>query len=330
MSLSRPVLALGAGPRVVADARRWVVGTVAEMGRDDLTETAELGVSELVTNALLHGSAPIQVAVRGTREHPRIEVRDASPERPVMPHSRGTSAGDHRPGNVDLDTVLDDLDLEGLEAGAFALATVGRGLDMVARCSEAWGADIEEDGKVVWFSPATQFAEDEGVAGVVSDLDLPRAETIDDPVTVHLLGAPGYLVERLQRHVRELRREVRLLGFSYGNAYPAAATLADLFPLLVPLTESRYIDAVSLSAAGRGLDLSVVVSRGSALAARQAADLLDKADDFCRQEELLTLHRDDQLCEFQDWYLDQFAQQAAGHPAAPWQVPVTDPHASAC
>ena len=52
---------------------------------EDLTECAELGVSELVTNALLHGEPPIQVRVRGTVEHPRIEVRDSSLEAPVLP-----------------------------------------------------------------------------------------------------------------------------------------------------------------------------------------------------------------------------------------------------
>ena len=81
MPLNRPALALGPGPRSVQDARRWVVGTCQDIGRDDLVECAELGVSELVTNALLHAEAPISVRVRGTREHPRVEVRDGSRRR---------------------------------------------------------------------------------------------------------------------------------------------------------------------------------------------------------------------------------------------------------
>src|SRR6187200_984371 len=59
--LSRPALSLGTGPRGVQDARRWVVDTCRDIGRDDLVECAELGVSELVTNALLHATGPITV-----------------------------------------------------------------------------------------------------------------------------------------------------------------------------------------------------------------------------------------------------------------------------
>ncbi|HEU4568938.1 MAG TPA: ATP-binding protein, partial [Marmoricola sp.] len=131
MPLSRPALTLARGPRGVQDARRWVVQTCLDIDRPDLVECAELGVSELVTNAVLHGADPIQVRVRGTREHPRVEVRDASVERPVLPGPLG----------LDPD---DDL-----------LLTFGRGLSIVARSADAWGAEIESDGKVVWFAPAT-------------------------------------------------------------------------------------------------------------------------------------------------------------------------------
>src|SRR6478752_4254635 len=81
--LNRPALSLGSGPRGVQNARRWVVDVCTDIGREDLAECAELGVSELVTNALLHADAPYDVRVRGTREHPRVEVRDGSQEPPV-------------------------------------------------------------------------------------------------------------------------------------------------------------------------------------------------------------------------------------------------------
>ena len=55
MPLNRPALSLGPGPRGVQDARRWVVDVCTDIGRPELIECAELGVSELVTNALLHG-----------------------------------------------------------------------------------------------------------------------------------------------------------------------------------------------------------------------------------------------------------------------------------
>ncbi len=59
-----------------------------DIGAPDLVECAELGVTELVTNALLHGEPPIHMWLRGTHEHPRVEVHDGSTEPPVLPGRR--------------------------------------------------------------------------------------------------------------------------------------------------------------------------------------------------------------------------------------------------
>jgi anti-sigma regulatory factor (Ser/Thr protein kinase) len=83
--LNRPPLALGRGARGVQDARRWLADLCTEIGKPELAECAQLGVSELVTNALLHGEPPITVRMRGTVEHPRVEVRDSSVEAPILP-----------------------------------------------------------------------------------------------------------------------------------------------------------------------------------------------------------------------------------------------------
>ncbi len=79
-------LTLEASPR--SAVRRAQVGarhvSPSSIG-DDLVECAELGVSELVANAILHGNAPYTVRVRGTASHPRIEVLDGSTNPPVAP-----------------------------------------------------------------------------------------------------------------------------------------------------------------------------------------------------------------------------------------------------
>ena len=54
-----------------------------EIDRAELVESASLGVSEVITNALLHAEQPVKVRLRGTLEHPRIEVRDGSKEPPA-------------------------------------------------------------------------------------------------------------------------------------------------------------------------------------------------------------------------------------------------------
>ena len=90
-------LTCGYALRAAPGARRW--------------PAAALGVSELVTNALIHSKPPLSVRIRGTVDHPRIEVTDSSP---VPPQRSGMSP---EPEDVD------DLNV----------TTFGRGLDLVGR-----------------------------------------------------------------------------------------------------------------------------------------------------------------------------------------------------
>lgn len=307
MPLNRPALSLGAGPRGVQDARRWVVATFEDIGRPELIECAELGVSELVTNALLHAVPPIQVRVRGTREHPRVEVRDGSRERPVLP--------------TPVDADEDDL-----------LLTFGRGLSIVARCSDAWGAEIEDDGKTVWFAPALAFAEDDGVPGLVTgDEDEPAASP-EDPVSVTVRGVPLDLYVAFQRHFRELRREVRLLALAHQRDYPLAKELSDLFGSLErQLREGIGLEQID-DAAGAGrtaTEVDVITSRETTRTMERFIEMLDLADEFCRQERLLSLARSDEQRRFQRWYLGEFVRQGRGEEPLAWdQTPEQQSSAS--
>jgi anti-sigma regulatory factor (Ser/Thr protein kinase) len=296
--LSRPALTLPAGPIGVQDARQWVVRTFRDISRFDLIDCAELGVSELVSNAILHGADPIQVRVRGTVGHPRIEVRDASVEHPVLP---APLAMDHD----------DDL-----------LLTFGRGLDIVARSSKAWGAEIEADGKVIWFEPADDFAEDDGVAGLINVVASPTEERADqDLVDVVIRGVPLKLYVGFQTHFRELRREVRLLALAHAADYPLADDLSDLFGALetelhdgIGLTE--FLEAPTDGAAVA--DLTVRMPRSAAPTLERFLTLLELADDFCRQERLLSLARTDEQRSFQTWFLGEYVRQAEGGVPLPW------------
>jgi anti-sigma regulatory factor (Ser/Thr protein kinase) len=285
----------------VKDARRWVVQTCLDIEREDLVECAELGVSELVTNAILHGADPIQVRVRGTVEHPRVEVRDASVERPVLPG----------PLAFDPD---DDL-----------LLTFGRGLSIVARSSDAWGAEIERDGKVVWFAPARQLAEDDGVPGIINGPATPEpAPEMDDPVEVLIQGVPLRLYVGFQQHFRELRREVHLLALAHEQVYPLAKSLSDLFGAL----ERQLRDGIgltdvegALTSGAEVVDLQVRIPREAAATLSRFLDLLDLADEFCRQERLLALARTGEQRDFQRWFLGEYIRQAAGAQPEAWVEP---------
>lgn len=299
MPLNRPALTLGSGPSGVHEARRWVVDTCVDIGRPDLIECAEMAVSEVVTNALLHGESPIRVRVRGTHEHPRVEVTDASREPPVLP---GT------------EPLTDDDDF---------LLTFGRGLDIVARCSSAWGAEIEDDGKVVWFVPAADADEESGVEGLITGL--PDGSEEPDPtierITIDIRGVPLRAFLDFQVHYRELRREVRLLALTHEADYPLAKTLSDLFGSLDRvLREGISPDQVeaALRAGHTNTDLVVDMPLTTAASIGRFLELLDLADAFCREERLLSLARGPEQRTFQQWFLGEFVRQHRGDPPAPW------------
>ena len=310
MPLNRPPLALGRGARGVQDARRWVGDLCAEIGRPELAECAQLGVSELVTNALLHGEPPITVRMRGTAEHPRVEVRDSSVEAPILPSEP-----------------LDRPETDGL------LLTFGRGLSIVARCGEAWGAEIEEDGKVVWFAPAAEFADGKGVPGVITGVDHSRlkATPTHDRVRIHILDVPLALFVGFQQHFRELRREVRLLALAHESDYPLAKSLSDLFGSLDrQLRDGIGVEQIeaALAEGSESTDLVVHMPRATATTLVRFVELLELADEFCRAERLLSLARSAEQRKFQAWFLTEFVRQANGDPPLSWLEAKTNGHAN--
>lgn len=103
-------------PPSVAAARRFVG---EHLGTRPGAPLARLLVSELATNAVLHGEGPFEVRVVASGEWVRIEVRDRGDALP-----RRSPAGEH---------------------GA------GRGLRIVDALAAAWGVEPLHAGKAVWF-----------------------------------------------------------------------------------------------------------------------------------------------------------------------------------
>ncbi len=302
MPLNRPAQALTRGPRGVSDARRWATQVLTEIGRPELVEAACISVSEVITNALLHAEQPVSVRLRGTREHPRIEVRDGSREPPALP----------------------DLDVEPEDD---VLLTFGRGLSIVARVSSAWGAEIEDDGKIVWFVPQVELADGPGVQGTIIDnVPVQREDVpvIEDPVDVLLAGLPLMEMKSNRMHLRELRRELRLLALGHEESYPLAASLSQFFTDL-DATFWRGLRDESLATAlldnDDELDLTITVPRTSGDDFQRFIELLELADAFCRQERLLTLARTHDQVAFQTWMFGEFVRQTHGAVPLRWRPP---------
>jgi anti-sigma regulatory factor (Ser/Thr protein kinase) len=310
-------------PQSVRTARRWVTDELQRLGREDLADAAELGISELVTNAMLHADSPITVRLGGTPQHPRVEVHDNSRQAPV----------------VNTHMAEDDK----------LLRTVGRGLGIVALYSTSWGADLSPDGKIVWFEPAAQPRLPD------IDLDFPADQTDDagagaDPIaesmngdvydltevvdellakrpdpeqlfTVVLLGMPARVFGSYRVWYAEIRRELRLLSFVHGGEYPAAAELAEITLQAEQerrqATGIRALD-VAIAADVDRIDLEYVVPSSAADTMSRLADLLDRVDEFCREHDLLTMAAAPQIVELRRWYLGEFARQATGLEPRPW------------
>jgi anti-sigma regulatory factor (Ser/Thr protein kinase) len=114
------VLEIPAEERAVHDARRFVTQTLSdwqapETVRDDVV----LLVSELVTNAVLHGRPPIELRLRGNGQQLFLEVRDHATYLPRR--LRPTPEDEH-----------------------------GRGLQLVAVLADRWGTRPIPHGKSVW------------------------------------------------------------------------------------------------------------------------------------------------------------------------------------
>lgn len=306
MPLNREALALEQSPSAAAVARHWVAEVCRALGRADLVDSAELGVSELVTNAILHGEGPIDVRVRGTAAHPRIEVFDASLHPPV-PLTRTDREG------VVPDTLPPDSEL----------ITGGRGLTLVAQASCAWGAAIEDRGKVVWFEPSPVINEMPS-SGVIESHTQHAWKPVADSFTVRLLHLDAALFRSVLTQYSNLRRELRLLALAHDADYPLARDLSPMFTTFEHQFPPRTLADLSRrmsrpqARTEEYLDLVFDASPRSAHIYRRMLELFDMADSFCHSQHLLALARTPEQRAMQEWLLAEFERQTNGLEPVPW------------
>ncbi|HEX5088821.1 MAG TPA: ATP-binding protein [Nocardioides sp.] len=119
-------IVLNSDPRAAGEARRFLRSFLAHADvPEELVATAELCVSELVTNAIVHTAGRIEVRAI-LDDHLTVAVRD-----------RGRALADPAP--------VDDTDL---------LRVHGRGLQLVDALVDRWGSDNDAAGSTVWFALA--------------------------------------------------------------------------------------------------------------------------------------------------------------------------------
>ncbi len=306
MPINREPLFLDPEPESVQQARRWVAEALSGLGRDDLVDAAELGVSELVTNAILHADPPIAVRVRGTMAHPRVEVRDHSQHPPQI--------------NTEM-TEADNL-----------LSTIGRGLGIVALYSATWGSEVASDGKTIWFEPCSDDSTAGGPSGEVFDFAqfVERRVATEPPptqlVAVRLLNMPVQVFAGFRVRYAELRQELRLLAISHGQDYPVAIELSDLFVQVEQeRRQSKGVGQIdeAIAAGVDHVDVEYLVPVSAPETMSRMQEMLTQADEFCRDQLLPALAASPQQKALQQWYLGEFARQAAGEEPTPWSGSLT-------
>lgn len=141
---------LGPGKSSVRQARELVRKRLAEYGLQDLVDIAELLVSELATNAVVHAGGRYRLTLSLGTGTLRCEVADERPLLPLPPH-RQAGSDDH----LDVDPDSEN----------------GRGLLLVDALAHRWGSRLVDDGKEVWFE--LELGTPEGTGETAEDVHLP-------------------------------------------------------------------------------------------------------------------------------------------------------------
>ncbi len=287
-------LELGGGSDAVPRARQFVSSLLVDHPADAVDD-AGLIVTELVTNASLHGTPPVLVRVATDAAHIRLEVQDGGQNLPVMP-ARNTQA------------------------------MTGRGLRLVAALAGAWGVESAgASGKTVWAElggdgtpgPADDTAEPdlEGLLAAWSDEDADEQR-----YTVRLGAVPTDLLLDAKAHIDNVIREVRLANGNDPELRTSSADDDSLAAVALSFSSAReQIKRQALAAAANGeVETTLVLTLPAAAAdsGERYLAALDRADQHARHAQLLTLETPALHKLFRRWYVqalvDQLRARAAG------------------
>ncbi len=254
--------------------------------RPEWVDSAELAVSELVTNAVLHAHTAIHVRAVVTDSRLTVEVRDFSP---VMPTAR--------------------------EWGV--QAPTGRGMTLVASVTTDHGViPLQPHGKVVWFRLADRGPEHAATeAQALLDLWDP-AES--DGHLVILQDFPPALWLAARQHHDAILRDLALYLDGHPNA--TISTEGRAAADLARLTISASLDQalVQHPSMPRVLDLQVVVPADRRDTFPVLQDVLDEAERLAAAELLLVRPALPEIVALRDWACDQVLAQCKGAPSVPW------------
>ena len=292
---------LPAHPSSVRAARRAIREWLSGVGCEALAEDAELAVSELVTNALVHAGTPVEMVAHVDLGFVRIEVADGSVHLPRVREYAST-------------------------------AGTGRGLKLLDRTVDRWGAHRTGLGKVVWFELSS---DEEGTRTPdVEPDDVPPSDA--GAVSVELLNLPLLIHAAWLEAGDTLLREqllVRLDSEDPGAALELHAAASEAMTVLAEQVPAPQLeddpDAVMAGAVEplvslERLTLLVPLTSVPHFDALDAA--LDDALALASAGLLLTPPTQPEVRALRRWLTSEVRRQVAGESARPWTA-VIDPDA---
>jgi len=288
-------------------ARRFLRSFLAARGRDDLTDNAELALSEIVTNAVLHAHTPFDVTADLAGDGSlHVEVLDRNPQLPLQ-----RDYGEQ--------------------------ATTGRGMQLVAALTADCGIRTDgAHGKALWFVVRSdaRHGHDPLPGSWRSAPAAPAAP--DTGADVVLLGLPPMLWLAAREHHDAVLRELAL----YAQEHPGDAPVPERFAhadrarglvtarVVAEVERRGHSPAAEPSQlAGRSsplpvtapaADLHVQVPDGAAESYAALQDVLDAAERLAVAGLLLARPALPEIVALRDWVCEQVIAQLVGVPPSPW------------
>ncbi|HYO38861.1 MAG TPA: ATP-binding protein [Nocardioidaceae bacterium] len=256
-------------------------------------EAAQLAVSEVVTNALVHAGTPMTLRVQLAESGLRVEVGDGSPHTPVRRNYSSTSG-------------------------------TGRGLKMLDRAVDRWGSAPDGDGKVVWF----EMRSADPCSGIDDRSPGVRGAAAKDTVTVELLNVPLLMHSAWQEHASAVLREYLLVRVEADDLaiFEAHAQASDAMNLLYEQVPAPDLGDDPEALMAGALEPVVSRERLTLNVPRASVESFDTLDDLLRQavalgeaRVLLVPPTQPEIRDMSSWLCRQVRDQhAAGAPPVPW------------
>ncbi len=306
---ARAKMSFGASPVSAREARRFLNGFLVENGiAGERAEAAELALSEVVTNAVLHAHTGFDVALAlTTAQALRVEVTDRNPQLPV-------------------------------QRGYTEQATTGRGLELVAAYTHGCGVDSHgPHGKTVWFVLLDDALPFDAEQHLLDAWDMDPDDAGGGTERFVLLGLPPRLWLASREHHDAVLRELALWAAEHPDGAPDAdrMALADrarawISSQLVAELDRRasstapvhrglpqgHRDMLPHTPAALDLEVSVPVDAARAFGALQ--DVLDTAERLAVAGQLLARPALPEVVAVRDWACEQAISQQAGVLPSPW------------